>query len=207
MNDHLKTIIIAVISAVLSSLITFLLAGPFLVEKRLTRTEIEVQGITTNIDRIENRLDSQIDRLMENYKSIDNRVNALQERAWTSEDSGTLLDQIVTIEKKYVQDSWGTNRGECFTDEDYAAFTRERKAKAAVDDFAQSEAYSKLKSKLSDADTEVWNRILGQVRTQYQRTWAEVGEITRKAQTTAGQQAQKDIAYEIGEFILRDARN
>lgn len=201
MNEHARTIIVAAISAAVGSALTVVLAGPFLVEKRLMKAELEMQGLAKSISRIEARLDGQIDRLKQNYESIDSRVTALQDVRWTGDDTKALLDELGVIQQKYVRESWGEYRGQNFTDEDYKAFVDGKNVDSAVADFAVSERFKKLLPKIRSLARDDWREVLSRIQKQYHPTWSDLGKIDRSGQTEAGQRAEKDIAIAVGEFL------
>ena len=130
----------------------------------------------------------------------------LESGEWTNEDTEALLGQVTSTQKEFIQDSWGVNVGEFYTDHDYTYFRENNQASDAVENFALSEVFLRLKSKLYEADEKVFNDLVEKVRLRYQKTWTEAGGITREAQTASGQQAQRDIADAIAGF-LEDGRS
>lgn len=176
---------------------TLILIGPFIVDKRLANIE---DGNALSA-KIEARLDSQVEHFAQQFESVNRRIDMLGGGEWTEEDNQALLDEVVAIQKKYVQDSWGVSVGEFYTESDYNMFKRKDEASAAVKDFSQSSVYAQLKSKLAAVDAETFKNVLAAVKSQFQITWNEAGSITREAQTSSGQQAQKDIAAAIADFI------
>lgn len=201
MNESVRAIVISALAAAVGSALTFMLAGPFLVEKRLTKIELEVQGLGTRLDHIESRLDGQIDRLKQNYDTIDSRVSVLQNRHWTADDSAKLLDELDKSQRKFVRESWGTEIGQCFSDDDYKAFVNSKSVDAAVDGFAEAEAVKQLLPKIRSLSADEWSGVLAMIRKHFHKSWTENGTIDRTGQSDAGQRAEKDIANAVGQFL------
>lgn len=201
MKIHLSTILHVILGAALSSVGTILLIGPFIIDNRLSAIESDIQELAENNSRMESRIDAQIERFTQNYKSVKQRVDKFEGGEWTDGDTKALLAEVVATQRKYVQDSWGVNVGEFYTEIDYNSFKENDDASAAAKEFGAGEVFAELNAKLATVDDQFFESLLAQVIAQYQVTWNEAGGISREAQTASGQQAQKDIAAAIANFI------
>ena len=110
---------------------------------------------------------------------------------------------IREAQRQYVRESWGEQAGECFTDDDYTEFNRQRlpeKIVAEVLGKPQVQAAIITLRKTPEADrrnlTDTWRKPL-------RPTWAQMSRISREGQTDAGQRAETDIANAIVDAVLK----
>jgi hypothetical protein len=111
----------------------------------------------------------------------------------------SLVTVIKFYQDKYVRAS--TNEYDCFTDANLSEFRSRKTLDKIKAELLNSKSLKSLLTevgKLSETDR---NQLFKSGLATYQHTWAELGTISSKGQTTAGQTAQREIAVVVVSLV------
>lgn len=122
------------------------------------------------------------------------------------------LKQLITTIASggtYVRNSVGMSAGQCFTDNDYEAFTRRNTVRWITDSLKKDRNFGSLVTSIKALPPNERSVLLQEARNTYRKTWAELnidpGTAGRKllltGQTEAGSKAEKDIANGIADLF------
>ena len=109
--------------------------------------------------------------------------------------SGSIIDVIKFYQDKYVRKSY--TEWDCFTNADYSVFQSFKVLDKIKAELLSSKTLGNILAEVAKLNETERNQLFKTGLATYQPTWAELGAITAKGQTTAGQTAQKEIASTI----------
>lgn len=114
-----------------------------------------------------------------------------------------LIEIIKQKQKKYVKESYGEAANQCFTDIDLKKFKKSDKIQIIIDELKNDKRFIAAVSALNNLPPDEQQELLDSAMSTYKPTWAELGEISRKGQTDAGQEAEKLIAEAVVNLIKK----
>jgi len=100
-----------------------------------------------------------------------------------------------------IRESHGVWAHECFTDIDLREFKRAGRPAQIAQGLKGSREIAEIVSALAGLPADRRNSLLNSCRRPLRPTWAELGEISPRGQTEAGQQAEKLIADAIVDMV------
>ena len=112
-----------------------------------------------------------------------------------------LIEVIKQQQKKYVRISFGTNAGECFTDEDLESFNESGIPNQISSELRQDYAFLDVVRAVRSMRPTERQRLLQLGANTAKRTWREIGQITPEGQTEAGHTAELSIARSIVKLV------
>jgi hypothetical protein len=112
---------------------------------------------------------------------------------------GIIDDQI----RSHVRESYGELRGQNFSDEDLARFLAEKVPDQIVAQLKNSSQFLAAVEKVRAMSPEARAAYLQRCRLPLHKTWAELGAISPKGQTDAGQRAELAIAKAITDLAVK----
>ena len=118
-------------------------------------------------------------------------------------DINAIPRAIREAQRIHVKESWGEQAGECFAEEDYQLFKRERRAEKIAAEVVRLPEVRAAILTLQSTPEQERRRISDTWRKPLRKTWADLGRITREGQTEAGQRAELDIANAIVNLVLK----
>lgn len=108
------------------------------------------------------------------------------------------LEQVIKQEQQqYVRESYGTERYQCFTDDDLTSFKGKNTLADIEQRLRQSRDFIKIVQGLKAKPEPERHALLLAARNAYQPSWEELGRISSEGQTRAGQEAQRMICTAI----------
>lgn len=123
--------------------------------------------------------------------------------AQDSQQSNKLSQIIKKQQKRYVKESCGTLDYQCFTEKDLERFKGNRTTTVVTNSLQQDISFWRVILWLKNLPTERKENMFEQAKETYKPTWAELGEVSCKGQTQAGQEAERMIADAV-EKLARD---
>lgn len=129
----------------------------------------------------------------------------------TKPDPKRLIDKIKQLQGQYVQDSTGTEPGQCFTDDDFKQFISDRKTAEIVEQLQKDTDFKALLNAIKDMNSEQREDLLNKALNTYRKTFSELrlnpktasSEELRKGQTNAGTKAEKLIAQTVVDLVRK----
>lgn len=126
-------------------------------------------------------------------------------------DAERLIDKIKQIQSEYVQDSTGTEAGQCFTDDDFKQFISDRKTAEIVEGLQKDNDFQALLSAIKEMNSSQREELLGRALNTYRKTWSELrlspttasADKLREGQTEAGMKAERLIARTVVDLVRR----
>jgi len=113
----------------------------------------------------------------------------------------TLSDLIKEQQRNNVRESYGVWAQECFTWIDLKEFTSEHKPARIADGLKHTQDFVNVVLIIKAMPQDRQQALLKAARRPLRPTWAEIGEISRKGQTDAGQEAERLIANAIVDSV------
>lgn len=111
----------------------------------------------------------------------------------SAQDTSHPLNRFIRdMQLKYVERSYQNNKLECFTDVDLAKFKTGFKVLQA--DILSEPSFAQIEKLMSHIPNAERKLIYERALKVYAPTWTEIGEVSSKGQTLAGQTAEKMIA-------------
>lgn len=110
-----------------------------------------------------------------------------------------LNDLVVLQERKHVRESFGELRGQCFTDEDFAAFKAAGTPRRIVERLRRAPDFAELADALRTLSSDEREAAYSAARRLARPTWRSMGFVDRqgRGQTEAGHAAELQIAAAI----------
>jgi hypothetical protein len=128
--------------------------------------------------------------LMINASTIQTKNNSVEKR---------IIELIKQKQKDNVRISY--TEYNCFTDVDLQNFNSKKTVDKICSQLRNSKEINKIIIELNKMNKEDLAKLFDNASNTYKKTWAELGEITPKGQTDAGQTAEKMIAERIVTLI------
>ena len=114
-----------------------------------------------------------------------------------------LTKVIVDAQIKYVRESFGPKRGQCFTDSDLIAFSENAIATKIGRNICSRNDIKSVINTFRKNKFAVVQKAVSQLKVPTHFTWEQLGEVSPLGQTRAGQKAEYDIASGIIDAILQ----
>jgi hypothetical protein len=111
--------------------------------------------------------------------------------------SGDLRAIIEQQIRANVRESFGELTGQCFSDADLDRFTRDKVAQGIVAQLKTNSRFLATVEKVRAMPPDARSAYLKRCRLPLHKTWAELGSISSKGQTDAGQRAELMISNAI----------
>ena len=120
----------------------------------------------------------------------------------SAEAAAQRLNRIIGRQQaKHVRESFGQAAHECFTSSDLELF-RERRTPMQIGlAVARLSEFHSIVKELASLPSAERGRLLAGLRRPLRPTWAELGRITRRGQTDAGNLAERLIADAIVDLV------
>lgn len=122
-----------------------------------------------------------------------------------------LIDTIKRLQGKYVRDSTGTEAGQCFTDDDFDEFNKQKKTAEIVGELQNDKDFIAIINAVREMDMAKRSALLDKALNTYRKEWrvlklnpatASPDELL-KGQSTAGMKAEKSIAQTVVDLVKR----
>lgn len=122
-----------------------------------------------------------------------------------------LVEKIKQIQREYVQDSTGTEAGQCFTDNDFKQFISDRKTAKIVERLQKDNDFKALLNAIKDMNPEQRADLLDRALNTYRKAWSELrlnpntasADKLREGQTEAGMKAERLIAQTVVDLVKK----
>jgi hypothetical protein len=130
-------------------------------------------------------------------------ADAAAQQEVTAKQQATLkkAEEIISFihrkQRRHVRESWGELANECFTRADLEKFERTSTAAKIAASLNRDPKFREVVVAIGELDANSRTELLTRANRPLRRTWAEIGRITRKGQTEAGNQAEQLIASAI----------
>jgi hypothetical protein len=112
--------------------------------------------------------------------------------------TGKDLHEIVqNVQRAMVRESWGEDSASCFTDLDLQEMRRSGLLNRLADRLRTDKVFLEALEKLRALPADERARALRESRVPMRQRWDQIGEISRRGTTIAGQQAEVMIANRI----------
>ena len=157
-------------------------------------------------------LDKGIERLEEDIENIED----LMRERWdvpvvthgdsVSVDTEKLIAFVKEQQAQYVFDSYGELRGQNFSEEALAEFMQRDVPAQIVAQLENDNNFIAVIEAMKDLHPSERQDLLTRCASTYEQTWAQLGEISRRGQTEAGQTAERLIAEAIADLARRLVR-
>ena len=118
-------------------------------------------------------------------------------------DARTLIAIVRNEQRRAVRESYGENAGECFTDDDLAAFRTNRTAEQIVTRLRRDPQFLNVVAAIKALGSTEREDLLAAASAERRKTWRELGHISREGQTEAGRQAETLVALAIVAEVQR----
>lgn len=143
-------------------------------------------------------------------KAVTNSIDTQSVKTVVTDKTNPL--ELITIirnfQRKNVRDSWGTQLGECFSDEDLTTF-QQGTVFRILDELKKDKVFSALLETIRQLSSSKKNNLLTTAESTYRQPWSELGlnpaaasrkELLR-GQTIAGSIAERSIAEAIVGYV------
>jgi len=117
-------------------------------------------------------------------------------------DINDIVELIKQSQRENVRESYGEWAGQCFTDEDYQAFTMYNRPQKIASALKGNRKFMEAVLALKAMPEEERNQFVSGCRRPLRPTWAQLGRISPEGQTVAGQRAEIDIANAVADTVL-----
>jgi hypothetical protein len=108
-----------------------------------------------------------------------------------------LIKLIEKVQRQYVRLSYSPQGCCCYTTEELDKFKKNKTIDKIVASLRKDKNFLKIVTDLRSMPKDQLTKALGFAAQTYHPTWAEIGEISPKGQTDAGQEAERLIAEAI----------
>jgi hypothetical protein len=123
-----------------------------------------------------------------------------------------LINIIKRIQKKYVRESWGIYKEECFTDIDFEKFNNDGSLYEIKNSIENDRIFAVLIRRIEEMPLAQRADLLSRAENTYKKTWAALNlnpanssrEQLRAGQTEAGSNAERAIAEAVAGYVSRE---
>ncbi len=158
-----------------------------------------ILGIVGSFLRYESRIAVLEDRLQRASKIEDVQPTTEHERAILTNfaEPHRLLELIAIEQKNNIKESFGTLAHQCFTNEDLETFKENKVADRIMNRLGKDKEFLSIVMAVKAMNPADRQDLLDSAIRPLRPTWREIGEVSNKGQTEAGQAAEILIAERI----------
>lgn len=112
-------------------------------------------------------------------------------------------EEVVELIKEMQSDNIknSINENNCFTDNDYSKFQSNKIVEGIIEKLKKDEYFLGLVKDTALLNPRERRKVYRAAKGTYEKTWAEIGNISPAGQTDAGSKAEREIAYAVTKLL------